>query len=62
VVSDTTDFHYKATTLYAPETECALRWDDPDLAIYWPIEIGIEPILSTKDKAAPSFQDCEKYT
>jgi dTDP-4-dehydrorhamnose 3,5-epimerase and related enzymes len=34
---------------------------DPDLAIDWPLEIGIEPILSTKDKAAPSFQDCEKY-
>ncbi len=61
VVSDTTDFHYKVTTPYAPETECALRWDDPDLAIDWPLEIGIDPILSPKDKAAPSFKDCEKY-
>ena len=26
-----------------------------------PLEIGIEPILSAKDKAAPSFEDCEKY-
>ena len=34
---------------------------DPDLAIDWPLETGIEPILSAKDKAAPSFQDCQKY-
>ena len=61
VVSDTTDFHYKVTTPYDPQAECALRWDDPDLAIDWPLEIGIEPILSAKDKAAPSFQECEKY-
>ena len=61
VVSDTTDFHYKVTTPYNPQAECALRWDDPDLAIDWPLEIGIEPILSAKDKAAPSFKDYEKY-
>ena len=61
MVSDTTDFHYKVTTAYHPQAECALRWDDPDLAIDWPLEIGIEPILSAKDKAAPSFKDCEKY-
>jgi dTDP-4-dehydrorhamnose 3,5-epimerase len=61
VVSDTTDFHYKVTTPYNPQAECALRWDDPDLGIDWPLEIGIEPILSAKDKAAPSFKECEKY-
>jgi dTDP-4-dehydrorhamnose 3,5-epimerase len=60
-VSDTTDFHYKVTTPYALEAERALRWDDTTLAIDWPLEIGIEPILSAKDKAAPSFKDCEKY-
>jgi len=61
VLSDTADFHYKVTTPYAPEAERALRWDDPDLGIEWPLEIGIEPILSAKDKAAPSFKECEKY-
>ena len=61
VVSDTTDFHYKVTTPYNPHAERALLWDDPELAIDWPLEIGIEPILSAKDKVAPSFKDCEKY-
>jgi dTDP-4-dehydrorhamnose 3,5-epimerase len=61
VVSETADFHYKVTTLYSPKDERALRWDDPELAITWPIEIGIEPLVSPKDASAASFADCEKY-
>jgi dTDP-4-dehydrorhamnose 3,5-epimerase len=61
VLSDICDFFYKVTTPYNPQAERALRWNDPDLAIDWPIEIGIEPILSDKDKAAPIFSECEKY-
>ena len=61
VVSDTCDFHYKCTKLYNHETERAVRWNDPDLDIDWPLQIGMEPILSTKDAAAPLFADCEKY-
>ncbi len=61
VVSDTCDFHYKCTKPYMPETERAVRWNDPDLDIDWPLQIGMEPVLSTKDAAAPLFADCEKY-
>lgn len=61
VVSDMTDFHYKVTTPYNPRAECALRWDDPDLAIDWSLEIGIELTLFDKDKAAPSFKECERH-
>lgn len=61
VLSDIADFHYKVSTLYRPETECALRWNDPDLAIDWPIEIGLQPIVSDKDESAATFQECEKY-
>ena len=61
VLSDIADFHYKVSTPYRPETECALRWNDPDLAIDWPIEIGLQPIVSSKDESAATFQECEKY-
>ena len=61
VVSDTTDFHYKVSKPYAPEFERALRWDDPELQIVWPLEIKVEPKISAKDAAAASFAECEKY-
>jgi dTDP-4-dehydrorhamnose 3,5-epimerase len=61
VVSDTADFHYKVTSPYSPSTERSLRWDDLELGITWPVEIGIQPIVSSKDAAAASFADCEKY-
>jgi dTDP-4-dehydrorhamnose 3,5-epimerase len=60
-VSDIADFHYKVSAPYAPATERSLRWDDPTLAISWPIQIGIAPIVAAKDAAAASFVECEKY-
>lgn len=57
-LEDGTDFLYKCTEYYAPEHEHAIRWDDPDLAIAWPLE-GIEPQISAKDTAARSFRDIE---
>jgi len=48
---------YKCTDYYAPETEGSLRWDDPDLAVEWPLT-G-HPILSNKDVEAPSLKDLE---
>lgn len=54
VVSEFADFHYKCTTLYAPETERAIAWNDPDLAIPWPVR---EPVLSAKDARAPRLKD-----
>ena len=61
VVSEQADFFYKCTELYAPEHERAILWDDPDLAIDWPIIDGQEPILAPKDKTAPFFKDAEFY-
>ncbi|QDE69577.1 MULTISPECIES: dTDP-4-dehydrorhamnose 3,5-epimerase [Myxococcus] len=54
VVSDSADFHYKCTALYAPETERSVAWNDPDLAIPWPVS---EPLLSPKDAQAPRLRD-----
>ena len=61
VLSAIADFHYKVSSPYRPDMERSLRWNDPELSIDWPIEIGLEPIVSPKDAAAASFADCEKY-
>lgn len=55
VTSDSADFLYKTTDYYAPEAEGAVRWDDPELAIAWPLDAlaGQAPALSGKDAKAP---------
>ncbi|WP_342374624.1 dTDP-4-dehydrorhamnose 3,5-epimerase [Myxococcus stipitatus] len=54
VTSESADFHYKCTTLYAPETERCIAWNDPDLGIPWPVS---EPLMSPKDLRAPRLKD-----
>jgi dTDP-4-dehydrorhamnose 3,5-epimerase len=61
VMSEVADFHYKVTSAYDPASECTLRWNDPSLGIDWPLEIGMDPVLSEKDKSGALFADCEKY-
>lgn len=56
VLSESADFLYKTTDYYAPQAEGAVRWDDPDLAIAWP-DVGMAPLLSGKDAAAPLLCD-----
>lgn len=54
VTADDTVFAYKCTEYYAPRTERSVRWDDPALAIAWPLT---EVILSAKDASAPLLAD-----
>jgi len=49
VLSEVADVTYKLTSLYDPDTESEIAWDDPDVGIEWPID---EPLLSERDKAA----------
>ena len=59
VLSETADFLYKTTDYYAPEYERSLLWNDPALGIDW--QIKSEPILSAKDKAAPTLKEAELF-
>ena len=61
VLSDSADFHYKCTGYHAPEHERAIRWDDPELAIDWPLPDGMAPLLSARDRAAGRFRDAECF-
>ena len=54
VMSDSADFEYKCTEYYHPEDEHCLMWNDPEVAIDWPIN---DPILSEKDKRGLSLKD-----
>ena len=49
-LEDQTDFLYKCTDFYQPAAEHCIRWDDPEVAIDWPLE-GLTPELSAKDQA-----------
>lgn len=59
VLSESVDFFYKTTAYYAPQDERCIRWNDPDLAIPWPL--SGEPIVSAKDAAGTSFALAELF-
>jgi dTDP-4-dehydrorhamnose 3,5-epimerase len=54
VLSETAEFLYKTTAYYAPAYERCIAWDDPTLAIDWPLD-GMQPRLSVKDQAGMPF-------
>lgn len=54
VTSETANVVYKCTDFYQPSHEACVRWDDPDLAIDWPVQ---RPTLAPKDATAPVLKD-----
>ena len=56
-LSEEAEVVYKVTEEYSPEADRGIRWNDPDLAIDWPV---VEPRLSTKDTGLPLLRDAEK--
>jgi dTDP-4-dehydrorhamnose 3,5-epimerase len=58
VLSETASVLYKATDFYYPQGERAIRWDDPELAIEWPLD-QMPPTLSSKDAVAPLLKEAE---
>ncbi|MGB8330058.1 MAG: dTDP-4-dehydrorhamnose 3,5-epimerase [Polyangiales bacterium] len=59
VVSEFAEILYKTTDYWAPEHERSIAWNDPDLAIAWPL--AGEPVLSAKDKAGVPMRDAEVF-
>jgi len=59
VVSEVAEVLYKATDFYAPAHERSLRWNDPALAIAWPLD-G-EPTVSNKDKVGKFLSEAEMF-
>jgi len=54
VLSEIADVVYKCTTQYKPSDDAAVRWNDADIGIEWPVE---NPLVSSKDAAAPALRE-----
>ena len=59
VLSESADVIYKLTDFWAPEHERTIVWDDPDLAVRWPLEAA--PILSERDAKGVRFAQAELF-
>lgn len=62
VTSETAEFQYKCTSFYSSEHDRAVKWDDPEIGIDWPLLDDVELILSKKDQKAPSLADAEVFS
>lgn len=58
-LTDPADLLYKVTEYYSAQHDRAIRWDDPDIGIEWPLEKA--PLLSEKDASAPYLRDAEVF-
>jgi dTDP-4-dehydrorhamnose 3,5-epimerase len=55
VTSDCAQVEYKVTEFYDPEDEVAIAWNDPKIAVAWPLVGAGLPVLSAKDRTAPTL-------
>ena len=61
VLSDSAEFAYKCTDFYHPGDEGGMAWNDPEIGVEWPIEEGMELIISEKDQKWGGFRDAFKF-
>jgi len=60
-LSETADVSYKCTSLYDAASDRCIVWNDPQIAIEWPIPEGASPRLSAKDAAAPLLATADVF-
>lgn len=60
VRSEQADFLYKTTDYWYPEHERSVLWNDPDLAIAWPVQ-GLQPLLATKDAQGTPWRQAQAF-
>jgi dTDP-4-dehydrorhamnose 3,5-epimerase len=61
VISDEAEVLYKCTDFYSPTAERTLIWNDPDLAIDWPVSPGQDPKISHKDATGALLREAECF-
>ena len=61
VLSDEVEFAYKCTDFYHPGDEGGMAWNDPDIGIQWPLQEGVELIISEKDQKWGGFKETFKF-
>lgn len=54
VLSDVADVTYLVSSIYDPETEAGISWNDPEVGVEWPVD---EPLLSERDKSASRLSE-----
>jgi dTDP-4-dehydrorhamnose 3,5-epimerase len=60
-LTEQVDFLYKCTDFYEPRFERTVRWNDPQLAIEWPLPRDVVPLLAARDAAAVGLSEAECY-
>lgn len=61
VLSDEAEFCYKCTDFYHPGDEGGLAWNDPEIGVEWPLEEGVDLIISEKDQKWKGLKDIFKF-
>ena len=57
VLTETAEFVYKCSSVYNGETEAGIAWNDPEIAVDWPVK---EPLLSERDQRCPTLAELLK--
>ncbi|HTC15689.1 MAG TPA: dTDP-4-dehydrorhamnose 3,5-epimerase [Steroidobacteraceae bacterium] len=60
-LADDTQVQYKVTDFWAPPAERTLAWDDPALAVRWPLPAGTVPVMSEKDRQGKTLAQAETF-